>query len=274
MAGKKYFPKKRRGVKSAKGYKKRNSAMGVKSVTKIVKNVMAKNMEVKTLDYAWAPNTLLGVYGGTLFSTNGCFTLSPSASYLNCVQGVASNNRIGNHIKIKSAKMSLMFTPHPYDLTFNPTPSPLVITVVLFYQIEAPHDLTTTLSGFFQNGSSSDNPSLTGVLYDTMKPINKDRYRVFYRKSFKLGHAAYGGTGVNAAAQSYTNNDFKYSQKCIIDYTKYLVKSVKYDDTTVDPKTRIVQCSILISSAGGKVLSNTERAVYMNGCMSIRYTDA
>lgn len=272
--GRKFFPKKRRGAKATKGYKKRGSSMGVKGVTKIVKSVMSRNLEVKTLDYAWAPNTILGCYGGTLFNTNNCFTISPSASYLNCVQSVTANGRIGNRINIKSAKLSMMFNPYPYDVTFNPTPSPLVITVVLFYQIEAPHDLTTTMAGFYQNGASSDNPSLVGAAYDTMKPINKDRYRVFYKRSFKLGFSTYGGTGVNAAAQSYSNNDFKYSQKCVIDYTKHLIKSVKYNDTTIDPTTRIVQCSILISSAGGKVLSNTERLVYLNGNMSIRYTDA
>lgn len=275
MAGRKYFPKKKRGVsKTIKTGKKRDPSMGVKSVTKIVKSIMSKNIETKRLDYSWAPNTLLGVYGGTLFSTNGCFPISPSSAYLNCVQSLSQNGRVGNRIKIKSAKLSMMFTSAPYDVTFNPIPSPLVVTVLLFYQIEAPTTITTTLAGIYQNGSSADNPSLTGALYDTMKPINTDRYRVFYRKSFKLGYSSYSGTGVQAANQSFNNNDFKYNQKCIINYGKYLVKQVKYDDTTVDPKTRIVQCSILVSSAGGQVLSNTNRLVYLNGSMQIKYTDA
>lgn len=275
MANRKFFRKKRGAPKVTKVTKKRSSGIGSKRVVKIVKSIMAKGLERKVLNYTWPAGSVVSAYGGSIFSTQtGITPLSPYTGYLDCVQGLAQNNRIGNRITIVDAKLNLMFTPFGYDVTFNPTPGPLEISVILFYQKQDSTNPPSLLPGLYQNGSSSDSPSSTGALFDTCKQFNNDRWKVFRRKTFKLGFANYGGTGTSAVLQSTANNDFKMNQKISMNYTKYLNKQVKYDDTTLSPFTRGLFMAILVHSADGRLLSNAGKYAYLNGNLQIKYVDA
>ncbi len=72
-----------------------------------------------------------------------------------------------------------------------------------------------------------------------LEKINKERYVIFNRRTYKLGNAEYFGSGSGTSStvgrQYYTNNDFKLTQRATFDYTKHLIKTVKYSndgDTT------------------------------------------
>lgn len=273
MAFKRVMRKK--NVSKKTKYVKKSSGLSVASVAKICKRVVSRTEEKKQLNYNIAPGSVVSAYGGTIWVTQtGVFPLSPYGSYLDCVQGTAQNQRIGNRITITNAVLKLMFNPFPYDVTFNPLPAPLEISILLLYQRQDPINAPSSLPGLYQDGGSAAQPTTTGLVYDTMKPFNTDRWRVFKRKTFKLGFANYGGTGTNAALQSDSNNDFKLNQKITINYTKYLNKRVRYDDTTANPQTRGLFLVILVHSADGRALSNTNKYAYVNGCMKIEYTDA
>jgi hypothetical protein len=234
---------------------------------------MATQAEKKTLNYTIAAGSYIGIYGSGSFVTNGFLALSPFPGFLSCVAGTNANQRVGNSITIRSAKLRLMFTPYTYSALYNPTPGPLLVSVILYYERANPLTFDTNLTNLYQNGSVSDNPSVTGLSYDTMKPFNNDRYKVFRRKTLKIGSAVQV-TGADGNYGNSANNDFKSNGKLTIDYTKYLIKKVKYDDATAAPSgQRGLFCAILIHSGDGRALNVGYRYVNVNGTLEMKYTD-
>jgi len=63
-----------------------------------------------------------------------------------------------------------------------------------------------------------------------MRAINTNRYAILKKVKFKLGYSQAAGTGFNAAAQAYSNNDFPYQWKKRISLTKHMCKVMKFND--------------------------------------------
>lgn len=270
---KKLFRKKRGVRKTSKAGKKRVSKTSDKHIAKICKSVITRQAEKKVFNYTFAANSAMGIWGGGQFAALGITPLSPYTGFTDIVLGTASNQRLGNQITIQSTKLKLMFTPFPYNSVQNPTPSLLLVSVILYYERAQPNTYNVALPGLFQNGSSSSDPSSTGLAYDTMKPFNNDRYKVFRRKTFKLGYASVS-TGANADYANNSNNDFKECCKVSMDVTKYLIKKQRYDDATANPiGSRGLYMAVLIQGADGRALSNVYRYAYMNGTIETKFTD-
>jgi len=274
MARKTYKFKK--GTKQAKKYGSKPASKA--KITKIVKSVMSKDIERKTVVNEFSSNAAyLLAYDQTVaavpWNFNSLFPVSPYPGYFGIAQGVGQADRVGNRITIKKATLNLMFQPLPYDLTFNSQPRPCFVKLYLFYDRLSPVNEPADLSNFFQNGNTSTSPNTLGLPVDMLKKINNDRYKVVLQRTVKLGCASYTGTGTSAVNQSYANNDFSLCPIMKIDYTKHLVKTVKYNDTTAIPNTRALFCAMLIMSADGSTIS-TQRVARYTGFMQLEYTDA
>lgn len=245
-------PKTYRRYRSTKTYKKKTSynrpSMAIK---KYVKREISSNTENKSIQQYVVNKNVFYPAQGSSYDTDNTVLLGPQTNSLQITQGVSQSGRIGNRIKIKSCKLQGVFYPMPWSDITNPTPKPLEVRLVLFYNTATPTSVPVPRTNLFQFGSTTTN--IIGDLNDIWAPVNKDTYRVLATKRFKLGISAYEGTGVNANAQAFSNNDFKYNYKLNWNITKYLIKNVKYNDNNQDPTTRKLFMQVIASPADGSV---------------------
>jgi len=96
--------------------------------------------------------------------------------------------------------------------------------------------VTNLLPGLLQNGNSSIAPY--GTQFDRLYPINRDLYKVFWERTFKMGNAGANPTiGSPTIATYYPvqgNNDFKMVESFGLDVCKYIGKDAKitYNDNS------------------------------------------
>lgn len=271
MAFRKTYKRKasKKRIYKRKTYRKKTSPL-----KKMVKKMIAKAAETKVLQ-APLVNKQLYTSDAINFPDN-VIPLGPNNVTLSLTQGTGQGQRIGNVVNTKKLIFKGSINPNPYNVTTNPTPRPLMVQFIFCYDREDPNDAFVPGSTFFQNGSSTT--GFSGTLTDIWRPINEDRYRVFARKTFKLGFADYAGTTGNptnqGAHQAYANNDFKLSHIFSFDITKWYPKVVKYNDNLANPMTRNIYCFVqYVDALGGGMVSPYE-ACEMSYCLNYMYEDA
>ena len=84
-------------------------------------------------------------------------------------------------------------------------------------------------NNLFQLGSSVLAPS--GNISDLISDINKDYWDIQKQWSHKVGFAGYNGTGAIASSQYFNNNDYKLNVIKRLDITKYVQKTLKFNDS-------------------------------------------
>jgi len=155
-------------------------------------------------------------------------------------QGVAQNQRVGNTIKIK--RWIIKGLIQPSQQIFNETPQVLFNTNVGYVDIffgRLNNNLTAIdnqLIQLYQDGNTAQTPY--GLASTILYPINKDRYKIYFRKRFKMGASFPDPTENNQ-----TNNDFSLTRTFGFDVTKYILKNkhVKYQDAEVTPNDDMVE---------------------------------
>jgi len=218
---------------------------------------VARRVEVKTVQTEIADRALYYPAQGASFDTGNTIRISPNASSMPIAQGTGQANRIGNKITTKRCMLNMTMQPAPYSSIFNPAPAPMHVKLALFYDKQNPTGMNanagTTVDpiprqNFFQFGNSATN--ISGNLTDIIAPFNKDRYAVLATKTMKLGYAAYVGSGSNANAQGFANNDFKLVFSVKWDITKYLTKTINFPDSSNDPSTRGLWLQVMPAQVG------------------------
>lgn len=139
--------------------------------------------------------------------------------------------------------------PTGYTNTQNPTPSPQDIRMIISRNRVNPTQ-PPVFTNFYQIGSGSQAP--TGTLQDVILPVNRDVQNVYVEnKLFKLGHAAYEGSSFTSltGVQFYTNNDYKMSCKFSMDVTKYIPKTIIWNDGNDLPTTPSTWMTLLANEA-------------------------
>lgn len=237
---------------------------------KKVKAVLQREAEKKQVQY-YATDHLLVSYNYTGGWANYIFPVTPNGATLTISQGAGDSGRVGNRIKIASAKFRGIMFPTAYNVTSNPTPLPYMIRVWLLYDKENPSTVPNPGSDFLQLGGSS--LALSGTVADMIATVNSDRWVVKYDKVFKLGFADYSGTGTNAAFQSATNNDFKLVNQFEIDFTKMIPSTYVFDDNTSNPETRGLYFVAELVGITGAAISTAVIGAEMHYSVDIRYTD-
>lgn len=268
--------------KNAKLYKKSSTKPKTKarvkrsptlsSVKKIVKAVIARDVETKSKQlYDESQN----IYPADSPSWLGSiFPVSPYTTFLDISQGTGEGQRIGNVIKTKSLFFKGIIWPAAYNVTTNLDPQPTIINMWIICDKEGPTQLPSSDidSQFIQLGNSAQ--GLTDSLIDGLATVNTDRYRVFAKRTFKLGYAAYTGTSFDADRQQYANNDFKMSCKFNINLTKHMVKKVRFNDNNTIPLTRGLFCVLQSIYANGSVIATTQRVAALAYTLDYKYEDA
>jgi len=175
--------------------------------------------------FLWAPGS--NTAGSQLFDIN---------------QGPAQNQRIGNTIKLKRWVIKGLI--QPTVLAQEDPNKPLVNTSIGYVDVYFARLLnnasavTDQLEDLYQDGAGAITPNATAatILY----PINKDKYKIYWRKRFKMGQA-FSPNYPNPPQT--TNNDFSLTRSFGFDVTKYILKNkhIKYEDDDVNPNDDMIE---------------------------------
>lgn len=247
MAFKKKFSfKKKRGTKRRTYKSKSLTKSAKKAVRKIAKSEVHKADEDKFIIDTY---TGYNLSNGSASAIDGSINpVSPGVnSDLTITSGNTRSSRVGNKITTKRLTFSAQISAYPYSAVNNPGPSPFLLDVYLFYDKENPQGINTSTIGtglyqaptpaanadfFYNDGSTSNTQGFSYTLQDHFKVVNDARYKVFWKKTYKIGYANYAGSGANAVAQNWANNDFKLSQMVNYGLTKHYNKVVKFRNST------------------------------------------
>lgn len=220
--------------KPKKAYKRKSVASKMSSLSRTVRSIV-RHEEVKSLQYPIVDTGLTTYYNGNMGSgsTMRLIQLSANSSTLPIPQNSTSAGRVGNKITFVGGKIRLNFYAAPYNATDNPYPQPCIVKIWLITRRDTAQGLpTSSLPYFFQSGSTAVSP--TGFLQDDFFAVNKDLYRVYKTYKLKIGNAVNTGSGANASHQYWANNDAKLNQSLTINYTKYLIKNAKFNDSVTN----------------------------------------
>lgn len=268
----KFFKKRgRKAFKPRRRFFKRKGITTKKAITRIVKRVVARNEENKSKEYVNTRQIL--PYAGN--QDANVIPLSPYASYLDITQGTADGSRIGNRIKIKHASITFTLWPYPYSSSLNAVPIPQDIQFYIFYDRQNDTEVPVPSSNgdFYQNNGSTS--TFTGTLTDLTRWVNQDRYRVVYRRRFKLGFAQNAASGADANNANWSNNDYKLNiMNFKVNYTKWLVKNVKYNDNNATPTTRGLFCMWISVPCNGSTWGSTQLPSTVTMQTRVTYEDA
>jgi len=224
----------------------------------------ADTVETKTAQY-YANNFNVYPSNHASFATS-IFPVSPYASYNQIDQGVGQGERIGNSINITRGTLKGTLYAAAAE-TYNTAPTPAMVIIRLFYYRAIPNQTPASLTGFLQQGDVAID--LQNRLTDAWMPVNENSYHMFYKKVFKIG---YSGNGADTGM--WTNNDFKLNANFTIPLTKYLIKKVKWSDTSTTMMQRGVWCSMQAVCANGSNYGATNIPVHCDWALDLRYKDA
>lgn len=261
----------RRGAtRPYKGRAKKRAAPRRKAMVGVVKQVLRKMTEVKSTQAYNLGLSIRPVNAATF--TSQIIQVSPCATNGAINQGVTQAARIGNRIELKKVWMRGTVVPNPYDVTVNPLPYPMQVTLFFFYdRTIGPNVIPDPRTDFYQFGATTS--AFQNDLVDQWGPINTDKYIVVARRQFKLSQASITGTGATAAGQFFANNDFKFNQNFKINLTPYMPKRVVYNDNTSDPSTRSLYMMPVVSRADGGGFGSTVVPAGMQFVIDYQYTD-
>jgi len=265
--------RKKSSIKKRTPYKKRATRPVRKpavSFEKRVKTVISKMAENKMTDFRAVTN--LHGSNGTSWNTT-IIPVTPFQSFLSIAQGMGQGERIGNSIRIKKLQLKGVICPKGYNATTNPFPRPGFLKLFFLTRKDAPMELQSTITDVFQYAGSSE--GFGTALYNLQRPINTDEWMVHTTRTFKVGYASATSIGAGAVGDShyYANNDFKLANFFNIDLTKYCVKTIKFDDNSVNPSTRNIVMYPVWYSVDNATLGTTEIPASLHYDLHIEYED-
>lgn len=171
--------------------------------------------------------------------------LDPNNISCNILQGVSQHQRVGNKVKLINGTMRLSMFPRPYNTTTPPysTSNLQVIRVICFYDKRSPTVTPTPAQNgdFFQQLSAAGYTGFTGTMYDITNEVNKDRYHVFWERTYKLGSSSVSGGAAGPGdpyVNNQVNNDFQLYFKNTYSLNKTCVKSLDYNDNVSQTQWR------------------------------------
>lgn len=268
MAGFRNYKKTSKKTKRSYRKKSTRNPRGVSSgVKKYVNRAIHKNVENKRA--STGGNTILTAYN--VSNNIMAILLFFISLYLSIPQGVGQGDRTGNSITLRKVLFKYVLTPSVYNASLNPTPTPQMVKFWFGYTRASPLIQTTSASGFFQSGDSSITPG--GYLTDMLRSVNADLYKMYTSRTFKLGNANYGGSGGQAVQQYNSNNDYKLNHLGSIDVTKYMIKTVKFNDTT-NNQSNGHGLFLYATTVRADGLTNSANPVTLDWWLDYEYEDA
>lgn len=261
----------RRRVIRRRGDKK---VMSNAVITKMLRRLPPPEVKTSRFLYTNTGANALPDYNGLNWGLDfGVWLLNPTQNRIDITQGVGQGQRVGNNIRTKSSYLSGILYANQQNAAYNTTPKPYEVMFIIYKILGQGNIADVTLTGLFQNGNSQAIP--TGTLQDLTLPINQDKYRIYYRRVFKIGPADNTGSGSSTGLQFFANNDYKRNQRFYIPLTKYMDKRMKFNDTDRNVKNDNLYLAVLPLACDGtqQVAGNSLAAVNMLMTQTYNYTD-
>lgn len=257
-----------------KTFKRKSYAKKRQPLKKMIRREISRGRENKSCQFARNDQPLYSP-SNIPQADNSIIDVSPSASTLDILQGVQQGDRIGNRITTKRLTFKGTIVPMPESAT-NATPRPVHIKMWFFYKRDAPTSFPTPVasSDFFQfNGTDN---GFANDLVDLWKPINTDEYRVVTTRTFKVGTASYytPSDPTQVSNQQFHNNDFKLNASFSIDLTKYIPKTIRYNENNGDPQSRHLFCLALPFYADSTAILSSAITAKISWMLNYVYEDA
>jgi len=207
--------------------KKGKTALDIK-ITNVVNRTIHRNLENKIVTEKNRIDFGSYVFDDTLHVT----PIMPNPSSLVIPQGVKQGERIGNTIKTRRLNLKYILYPNKQDDSLNPQPVPQEVMIWIGFlkgaKVISPS--APSFDVFYQNGSNSSPPASN--LWDSMLPVNKDLFTICKTFRHKLGNAIYTDYDNLKPRNYFSNNDFKLNCANSVDLTKFLNKTIKFNDDT------------------------------------------
>lgn len=184
-------------------------------------------------------------------------------------QGIGQGGRIGNKIRVTRFNVKWRFwcyTPtylqnvyvKCWILSDKQNPSTTTVTELSNAAANGP---------WFNNGSSTT--GMTQKVYDTMMPIDQDRWRVHKSRMWKLGVST-NPQGV----LGYGNNDFKYSAALNINLSRYMPKMLQFRDTDTTVMSRNTYIVFQVVKADNTIEATNLPMIGWSRVSELRFEDA
>lgn len=237
------------------------SRMVSPAVQKYVRSSLARMGETKYW-YDYGANQVLATAGGgTVTARNMCPVLA---------QGSTAYNRIGNKVKVISARIRAVVNILPYNAINNPLSTAVLVKVWLVTHssvatnLIASTDIYTTF--FDQSGGSS---GFQGNPLDMVFTVNPEKWTVIEERQFKLGASTASSAGPVGTGGYYDNSPM--SQTIDMDFTKAFKSQLLYNDTT---NVATNNCVFLILQAvyadGSSTGSYSPAEFHYNACVKFK----
>lgn len=238
MAFKKVYPKKR-GVRKVRRVR-RNAKK--QSLVKTINKVLARKVETKISQYSGSitVRSINALTSQAQFDA-GCLMVNPQGAIIPAIvqgypviaNGVGQDQRIGDELKIKGQYIDYLINANDYDATFNPVPSPQIVTLwVVKPKIKNAQGLAVSevqagsTSIFFENQFSGDS-GFTGNLIDILRKVDTDNFQVIAKRVMKVGWQ--GNLSTTNVVNSFQSNDYKQFYKGRIKIPSYTWKCDRND---------------------------------------------
>lgn len=253
-----------------------------KAIRRYVKREIHKNQENKMRQNGGVLSLLPTTH--TAYQTNCIIPLTPyyeaglsSAQNLDITQGTSISGRIGNRIITRSGYLRAVIFPLQYNVSTNPFPQPLNITMWIFKLKSGVTDSTGQVLGTLQNSWFKFGSSAVGIsnnVADLVNIPNPDVVNILYRRTFKLGMASNTGTGGQAGFEYHANNDYKFNHVIRLNVSKYLRKNIRYMDNSSTPMTSTTWMCFTVGYASGASMTNSTVPANIQWEYDYRYEDA
>lgn len=202
------------------------------------------------------------------------FPMLPQSGIWSIPLGVTQGNRIGNKIKIRRVMLRYTINPLAYDAVTNPTCMPCEVDMFLGnvkrYRGELP--TSTDIGSLFDGGSTSYAP--VASLIDLTSPINTDYWDIKKRWRHKVGNSDVTGSGAQAGAQFFANNDFKLNVVRTLNITKHCPKTVTFNDSVQNQQGPNLYFFYQAIFSNNNVMNAAQTPLRINYNVEVQYEDA
>lgn len=261
-------------IRTKKSVKSKRVVIGkqTKQIKSIVDQQIKLNAEPKSVQVYVADLIIYNPANALNFGL--CQPMSPYGGLngLAINWGTGPGQRVGNQIKLKSIIIRGLIDSTLYNVTTNVNPQPRYVKIWFLTDKLNPL-ITPLIDNTFMQLNNGHN-GLVGTSIDMITKVNSDRWTIHTSRMFKIGNASnlYGST-VSNNAQSYSNNDFKYTEMFSIDLTRYCVKNLKYNDNSSDPSTRGMWMLCESVNANGTVSLIADANINLSYTLDCEYYD-
>lgn len=238
---------KKSAVKSPRAKKVMSARRTKPTLVQRVQRIISQNVENKYTDSRTriAPIATLVAGNPNYFEY---FLWAPGSNSLgsqlfDLVQGPNQEQRLGNTIKLKRWVIKGLIQPNVNIYLETPAvlPNTMLGYVEVFFGrlLNNSSGIENQLIDLYQAGAAAVTPNMTAatILY----PLNKDKYKIYWRKRFKMGQSLQ--PGAFPTPPNLANNDFSLTRTFGFDVTKYILKNkhIKYEDGDVNPNDDMIE---------------------------------